>query len=264
MRHWIPGLLLAAVLLAGCSQKGGDESAEGGSLQGERNSADSFLAYEHDVTVELPEERIHSRLEAAQDACRDGRFGECHLLGAEQSSGRYPSASLKVRIVPEGVAKLVEFASEGGELVRRHTSTEDLAQAVADNRQQREQLERQRQTLLQYQTRTDLSVSDMLALAKELASVDVQLQTVAQEAAQQRRRIDTNLLTLRFVRLSATDSRLGRIGEAFSGLLDKLAEGTVAALELTGYGLPFLLLLFPLALFIRWLWRKITLRGQSA
>ncbi|MBF3217682.1 hypothetical protein HKT45_41070, partial [Pseudomonas aeruginosa] len=90
------------------------------------------------------------------------------------------------------------------------TRAEDLAQAVADTRQQRERLQREYQTLQQYQGRKDMSVGDLLALAKEIAAVEAQLADNAQAGAQQQRRIATNLLTLSFSSEAQPDSRLGQ------------------------------------------------------
>lgn len=254
MNRWMAALLLAT--LAGCSDNGGDTSGAA-ALQGESNKAGSYLAYEHHVGIELPGERIAERLALTRAACLDERFGACSLIAAEESSGEYPRGELTLRIVPSGVEKLVALASEDGKQTSRLTRAEDLAQMVADNRQQRDQLLSQQQTLQQYQSRGDLAVADLLALAKELAAIEVQLQALNQEAAQQQRRLDTNLLTLSF-NSPYQLSRLGLIGDAAARLLDNLAEGTAAMIEFVGYGLPFLVILIPLALLLRWLWRRIT------
>lgn len=251
-----PWLLLLPLILTGCSEAGSDR-AGGAALQGERNKAGSFLAYEHRIGIELPAEHIGERLGATREACLDERFGACSLIAAEQSSTRSARGELTLRIVPDGVGPLTAFAAEGGELTHRTTRAEDLAQAVADNRRQTEQLQRQQQTLQQYQARDDLAVADLLALARELAALEVQLQALDQDAAQQQRRLDTNLLTLSFSSPHQR-SRLGVIGDASERLLDNLAEGTAGVIEFVGYGLPFLVILFPLALLLRWLWRRLT------
>ena len=62
--------------------------------------------------------------------------------------------------------------------------------------------------------------ADLLALAREMAELEVQLAANAQESAQQQRRIATNLLTLDFTTDQQRPSRLSRIGEAAAGLLD--------------------------------------------
>lgn len=257
-------LLAILLILGGCSPSGDGRPPAGAALLGETAQQGAFLAYEHSVGIRLPVEQVEPRLAAVRDACSSQRFGQCDLLAIEQSQGAYQAASITVRIAPAGVEPLVGFAGEGGELQSRHTRAEDLAQAVSDTEQQRQRLQRQQQTLLQYQARGDLSVSDMLALARELAEVEVQLAGAAQQSAQQQRRLTTNLLTLSFSTEGEPIGRLARIGEAASGMLDNATEGATEALKLLGYGIPFVIILFPLALLVRWLWRKASRARHSA
>ncbi|WP_373874069.1 DUF4349 domain-containing protein [Pseudomonas tohonis] len=265
MKHWTLPLLLALTALAGCSEssKGGDASGAA-AFRGEASKPGAFLAYEHQVSIHLAADKVAPRLAAAREACNDGRFGTCDLLAIEQSQGGYRAGQLVLRIVPEGVEKMVALAAEGGELESRNTRAEDLAQAVGDNARTRERLERQYKTLEEFQGRKDLAVADLLALAREMAELEVQLAATNQEAAQQQRRIATNLLTLDFTTDQQRPSRLSRIGDAAAGLLDNATEGTAQALEMLGYGIPFVIILFPLALLVRWLWRKSTRRGKAA
>lgn len=255
MKPWmvVPFLLS----LIGCSDQSG--APLGDALHGERNKAGSYLAYEHHVGIELTAEQIGERIAATREACMSERFGACSLIAAQQSSGRAPRGELTLRIIPDGVEAITRLASEGGELTNRTTRAEDLAQAVSDNRRQNEQLLRQQQTLQQFEKRDGLAVSDLLALAREQAALEVQLQALAQEAAQQQRRLDTNLLTLNFSS-PYESSPLGRIGDAFSRLTDNLAEGTANLIEFIGYSLPFLIVLFPVALGLRKLWRRLASR----
>lgn len=261
MHRWL--MVVALLVLAGCSENSAPVAGVT-PLQGESNRNGSLLAYEHTIAVQLAPEQVLEHFNAARDACTSGRFGACNLLSADESNAARAHLNLTLRIVPEGVESLVAFAAQGGELSHRSTRSEDLAQAVADNHQQREQLLRQQQTLQQYQARQDLNVSDMLALARELAAVDVQLQSVAQDAAQQQRRLTTNLLSLNFSSAYQNPGRLEQLADAFGDMLDNITEGSIAALQLVGYGLPFLVLLFPLALLVRWLWRVITRRRRRA
>ena len=256
LKPWFLATALALLTLTGCSPSGDGRPPAGAALLGETAQQGAFLAYEHSVGIRLPVEQVEPRLAAVREACSRQRFGQCDLLAIEQNQGAYQAASITVRIAPAGVEPMVGFAGDGGELQSRHTRAEDLAQAVSDTEQQRQRLERQRKTLLQYQARTDLSVSDMLALARELAEVEVQLAGNAQQSAQQQRRLTTNLLTLSFSTDGEPIGRLARIGAAASGMLDNATEGATEAIRLLGYGIPFVIILFPLALLVRWLWRK--------
>ncbi|EMM6264641.1 DUF4349 domain-containing protein [Pseudomonas aeruginosa] len=250
------GVLLAA--LYGCSAEHAESVSGNAGFQGETGKPGTALAYEHRVGIRLPAARIDAQLAASRDACNSERFGQCDVLAIEQRGGIGHYAELTVRIVPDGVEKLVAAAAEGGTLESRQTRAEDLAQAVADTRQQREY-----QTLQQYQGRKDMSVGDLLALAKEIAAVEAQLADNAQAGAQQQRRIATNLLTLSFSSEAQPDSRLGQLATAAGQLLDDLVDGTIAAMKFFAYSLPFLVVLLPLGLLLRGLWRWLRRPGKN-
>ncbi|WP_428480522.1 hypothetical protein [Pseudomonas protegens] len=89
--------------------------------------------------------------------------------------------------------------------------------------------------------------------------IENDLQALAQTAAGQQRRLDTNLLTLKFLPSDGVQ-RESSLKRAFSNLLDNLADGTAEALEKGSYVLPFVILAFPLVLLWVWLWRKFVRR----
>lgn len=177
------------------------------------------LLDEHVVQIDFADDVIGARMEAVRDACTEGRFGACSVLQFDLTTGRYPHGTVVVRVVPEGVEPLAK--------------------------------------LLELQGRKDLSVSDLLAIANESAAVEAELEAGNRAAADQLRRLETNLLTMH---LSAENqaSAASRIGESFKGAGDSLIDGVAEAIEMAAYWLPFLLIAFPLALLWRWLWRRVT------
>ncbi|WP_447755631.1 DUF4349 domain-containing protein [Pseudomonas nicosulfuronedens] len=262
MHHW--AALALSATLAGCGASSEHAANGGAAFQGEAAKAGSFLAYEHQVGIRLASERIDAQLAASRDACTQDRFGQCELIAIEQSGdSQMRNAHLVVRIVPEGVEKLVALAAEGGQLQSRSTQAEDLAQTVSDNQQLRGRLEREYQTLQGFQGRKEMSVSDLLALAKATAEVEQQLHAARQDAAQQQRRIATNLLTLDFSSEYQATGRWSRIGGAFSRSLDELTDGTVSAIQMAAFGLPLLVVLLIAGLILRWLWRKLGSRRAA-
>jgi len=262
LHHWAALVLSAA--LAGCGAPSEHAAGSGAAFQGEAAKAGSFLAYEHQVGIRLANERIDAQLAASRDACTQDRFGRCELIAIQQSGdSQMRNAHLVVRIVPEGVEKLVALAAEGGQLQSRSTQAEDLAQAVSDNQQLRERLEREYQTLQGFQGRKDMSVADLLALAKATAEVEQQLHAARQESAQQQRRITTNLLTLDFSSQYQPTGRWARVGKALGNSLDELTDGTVNAIQAAAYGLPMLVILLIAGLILRWLWRKLGPRRNA-
>lgn len=261
--HRLAALALSAAI-AGCGASSEHTANSGAAFQGEAAKAGSFLAYEHQVGIRLASERIDAQLADARDACIQDRFGPCELIAIEQSGdSQMRNAHLVVRIVPEGVERLVALAAEGGQLQSRRTRAEDLAQAVSDNQQLHDRLQREYQTLQGFQGRKDMSVSDLLALAKATAEVEQQLHAARQDAAQQQRRIATNLLTLDFSSEYQPTGRWSRIGKAFGNSLDELTDGTVNAIQVAAFGLPLLVVLLIAGLILRWLWRKLGTRRAA-
>lgn len=252
-RKWMFAVL-AVLLLAGCSKK---QEVAPATLTGEAAKAGAKLAYEHSVGIELPKAQIAARIRAMREACESQRFGACNVLRIQQGEWR---SSLVVRAAPDAVEPLVGMAGQGGRFVSRETHAEDLADAVNDNQRRQAQLDVYAKRLDELASRKDLAVADLIALSHEQAQVQQQRESLQGEAATQQRRLDTNLLELDFHDADA-GSRGHRLGELFSGLLDRLIDGVGDALSALAYGLPFLLLLLPLALAWRWAWRRITRRA---
>jgi hypothetical protein len=248
--------LLLVPVLAACSHK--QEVTPQAGISGEKNKAGTLLAYEHRLTLHLPSEAIAPRLDETRTACESARFGECHVLRIEQSSW---NTSITVRIVPAGVEPLVALAAKGGEVGERETSAEDLAPAVADNQRQQERLKAQQKRLDELATRKDLTVADLIALGKEQAAAESELQALERESAGQQHRIATNLLTLK-LRPADADTRGARLRQSFSGVFDQFVDGLANAIEAISYGLPFVLLGFPLLLLWLWLWRRFARRRR--
>jgi len=224
---------------------------------------ESMLAYEHQVNIELPVELIPERLAAARAACMNATFGACNVLNETQHEAS--NATLQVRIDPVGVHPLTALAQEGGKISSRISKTEDLAEAVMDNRQQQEQLTNYNERLEKLARRPDTKVSDLITIAQEQAKIQQQIKSLSQAAAQQQQRIATNLLTIQFNRIydSTPKSIWERIGGGFSDFFNRLAEGIDYALSILAYGLPVLLLGFPILLLWRKAWRRFTGRNTK-
>lgn len=246
-------LLIVALAVGGCAKKA--IQAAPTAPPGEPAKAGNFLAYEHTVRVASGAPDIAQRIDAVREACSSERFGACSLLSARVDSGPHADGEVVVRIVPTGVGPIVDLAAKGATIRSRSTRTEDLAQAVDDNARQQRLLQNQREKLEAFQARRDLSVADMLALARELAALETQVEGTEQVAAQQRRRVETNLLTIGFLSDGSDESR---VGASLRNLWHAFTDGLADAVEYTGYLLPFVLLGFPLLLFLRWLWRRST------
>lgn len=219
LRAWTRTLAMPVLLLAlGACAKQGDMAADAGATAAEAAIASpegAFLAYEHDVQVQLEAAQIAPRIQQIAQACQSAKFGDCAVLQVDQRSGEHPSGEVKVRIAPKGTEPLIAMAGEGGTLQSRNTRAEDLAQAVADTALTKARLEKEHARLLSYQDRKDLKIEDLMAITTRLSEIEAGVEQANKDAAQQRRRIDTQLVTIHFDTTSGQRSR-SEIGEALS------------------------------------------------
>lgn len=261
----------AALLLAACSESAVETAAYGGAAPEAavaaadafgQAPADAFLAYEHDATVTLAADRIPARLQQVQSACTAGTHGQCEVLAVRQQGGDWPSASLRIRIEPAGVEPMIALASADAQLGSRSTRAEDLAVVVRDNTLAQERLRNERERLQEFQSRRDLSVGDMIALSRQLAEVEAQLEAAMREGAQHRRRIDTHLLGLEF-HPSASQASRSEVWQALRDSGATLSAGLAWTIRAVVFLLPALLVVWTLAALVRRWRRRRALRAAS-
>jgi hypothetical protein len=236
-------------------------------VKGMANHNGSQLAYAHEVRVRLAADKLAASLGKARDACVAQSFGPCDVLNENLQAGDYPSGELQVRAAPSAVAGLVKVASEGGTIAQRSTSAEDLAAAVRDNGLRRKRLELQHAKLTEILAQGHGNMDQLMEITDRLAEIEAQLGQADQEAAQQQRRIATNLLSLHFEaeNVSVATVASSRIGEAFRGLTstwDAIGAWMVSAL--LGALLPFLLVFGCIAWLAMKLIRRAAPRPASA
>lgn len=260
-RAW--AIVVSCVLLlplTACSKKtGAGSSPEPAQARMATNPApqSAFLAYEHEVQIEIRADEMAPRLQALQADCQQAKFGACTVLGVSQSGGDYPRASLKVRIAPAGVEPMIRSAGEGAKIGSRSTHAEDLAEVVADNRLQRSRLQKEHARLTEFQRRKDISVSDMIALSRQLSEIEAQAEGAERAGAQQQRRIDTQLLT---VELATPGGQQGRneIAQSVRDFGAILATSIAWLIRATAALLPMAALL-ALLVFVWRRWRRLKL-----
>lgn len=258
--HVRVALILSALLaVAGCSRHGSGEDAAAAAppaapaaLQAPEGS---FLAYETEVQVRMPGDAIPARIAAVQQACLQGRFGDCAVLSASQQAGRYAGGGIVVRIAPAGVEPILGLAGEGGEIASRATRAEDLAQEVADTRMTQERLQKEHARLLEYQQRQGLAVADLLAISQRLAEIEAAAEQARRDSAQQHRRIDTQKVAIDY---RATDGERGRgeIGQAFAESGRIFAGSVAMVIRAVAWLVPVAIVLAAALALLRALWRR--------
>src|SRR5262245_37143645 len=160
-------------------------------------AVDRTLAYEHRVSIELSAAMLPERLDALRKACVEDPKRACTLLDVSRQDTRgIPGGTIRMRLPPNGVEPMVAVASAGGKVVSRSTHAEDLAQPVADTDRQIALLTTHRDRLAEIMKGRDLKLDQLITVSKELATVQTELDAVATQRANLRRRLDTELLEI--------------------------------------------------------------------
>jgi hypothetical protein len=265
---------VAAITVAGCSR----DQARSSSASAEIATADmpvaylkvpprpmarlafhapqgTSLAYEHTIDIRMPAKAIPDRVAAVQAACFSQSVGDCAVLDVRQEGGDFPSASISVRVAPDGVDKLIGNAAQGGDITARSTHAEDLADAVKNAQLIRTRLEKEHARLVEFQDKPDVKLGDMLKLSERLAEVEASLDMATQEQAQHRRRIDTNQLTMRFMP-TGVEAGGSEVGNAFRDSGKIIASMTARVIRVAAGAIPILIVAWVLWVFVRRVFRR--------
>ncbi len=264
MRAWartaLAGVLLLA--LAACGRSGHDAAADA-AAGAVASPEGAFLAYEHDLRIEMDPERIGERVKAVSQACQSAKFGDCAVLQIGEEGGDNRSGSVRIRIAPKGVEPIIALAGQGGEVASRTTHAEDLAQQVADTAMTKARLQKEHAQLLGYQQRSDMKVADLLAVSQRLAEIEAGLEQADKDAAQQRRRIDTQLITLHFESPAGQRGR-SEIGKAFSEFGEIFTTSIAFVIRAVAALLPVGVVLWALVAVSLAVWRRRRRRRAGA
>jgi hypothetical protein len=221
---------------------------------------DNTLAYEHNVNIETPVEKLAARVEAVRAACNADKASGCTLLEISNLLvNEVPQGSVRLRVAPGSVNTLIQLASEGGRVVNSRTYAEDLAQPMADTDRQLSLLNLHRQRLTEFMSRKDIGIEQLITVSKELASVQAQIEQFDSQRANLRRRVDTELLTLNWsAPVSAYQSAQTPVMDALKSFGSNFRDAIAQVLIFLAYVLPWLVILVPGLILVRWLWRWVS------
>jgi len=220
---------------------------------------DDTLAYEHAVHVEIGKDLLAERLQDVQAACASNDSFGCSVLDMTlQRDQTVPSGTIRLRMVPAAVAPIIEIASKGGYVAARSAHAEDLAEPVSDTARELSMLVAQRDKLEGFLKSRDLKIDQLITLSKELSSVQADIDSARSKAANLRRRIDTELLTIEF-RLPprAFGAEQTPVRDAFRLFSTNFTEGVGMVITFVAVLLPWLIVTVLGGLLLRILWRAL-------
>jgi hypothetical protein len=231
-------------------------------MQPGRSAEEAMLAYEHEVTVRMDAERIPVHVKAVRDACERRTHGACLVLTVSENGGRYARASIRVRAEAKAIEPLIRAAGDGGEIADRSTRAEDLSTAVRDNTLRQDRLRKEHARLLEFQGRSDLKVADMIALSEQLSNVESELAIAERVGAEQKRRIETQQLSIDFLPPNGEAGR-SDVAEALRDSGRVMAASTAGVIRVIAALLPVLLVLVAGVWLLRRAWRFVRRRRDA-
>jgi hypothetical protein len=235
-------LLLFLTVLSACSGKrelSGQAVATMAEARVDHKRA-TWVAYEHAIELEVSAGEMRQVSEAVQHACAALPERGCTLLEASIRSGAAAGATVRMRIVPDGVNKVLRSLDGRGKVVSQSSRGEDLAEPVQDSERKMAMLTSYRDQLQTLARQRALDPEALIKLHRELAEVQSEIDAATNSQAQLRRRVDTELLTVA-MHEHARAGQAGKVKQAVEDFGDDLLHGVAMLITFVASTIPFAL-----------------------
>lgn len=265
MRRWM-FLFALTTVLAGCSGRHdglNDKAAPAAPAAAvaearvEHKRAAS-VAYEHTIAMEVPAGHTRQVAEAVQKACAALPERGCTLVGASIRGGDLGGATVRMRVVPDGVNKVLASLDGRGKLMAQSIDSEDLAEPVQDGERKLAMLAGYRDQLQALARQRALDPEALIKLHRELAEVQSEIDTASTSHAQLRRRIDTELVTVTLLEEGKAE-QAGKVREAMDEFGADFLRGVAGLITFVASAIPFVLA----GAVVHLVWRRVR-RGRRA
>jgi hypothetical protein len=236
--------------------------------------AEAMLAYRYGASIELPARNVRPVMTAHEEACRAAGPATCQILSANvsESGPDYVYGSLSLRAEPAWLATFrggLEGDAEGaeGRVIGATVYAEDLTRYIVDTdarlraqRVLRERLER----LLETEQGDD--VGDLLAVERELARVQGEIDSATSQLEVMRNRVEMSILDLNYQSQAVPLSRnaFTPLSRALDDFFLVLSESGGALVRFVAAALPWMLLVAPILWLIGGWWRARRARRSAA
>ena len=236
--------------------------------------AGTLLAYSYSTAFEVPARNVEPLMSVHEEACRAAGVAVCQVLSANvnASGPTYVNAQLSLRAEPGWLetfrARLEDDAETAdGRITNEGVYAEDLTRAIVDTEARlraqlilRERLE----ALLASQSE---DVGDLLAVERELARVQGEIDSAQSNLEVMRRRVDMSTMDLSYssAPVALSQNAFAPLGRAINDFFGVFARSAGALVSLVAAALPFVLIGAPLAWLARgWLMRRRRRKAAAA
>lgn len=255
-------ILLSSLLAACSSSEDPRQSAyndEALTAEAAQNETNKYLAYEHHITVDTPEENLEPSYNEVIKSCIKDKVNICTILDSNLSTGRHVAANIRIRIKPQGVKLIIDVAAKNGEISDQSTHVEDLAKPIVDSDERLKMLQTYRARLFELEKKAANDIDALIKISSELSKVQSDLEQVKGNNAHLLMRTNMDILNISFV-VNKNRSFWSPISRSLSSFGRNLSNGVSRAITGIAYLLPWLVIIVSIIFFFRFLWR----RGKKA
>lgn len=233
------------------------------------NSADPagvFLAYRYGYGLVTPAFYVKSTAEKHMQICRAAGPSKCQITGS--NTNNYSEidirANLSLRAEPDWLQTFVsdmksDIAEVNGRIESENTSVEDLTRAILDTDARLKAQTTLRKRLENLLETREAKLPDLLALERELARVQGEIESATANLKALRARVSMSVVNISYTseRVAVSGSSFAPIGEAIKDFVGIVSKGLAGVIRFVAIMLPWLLFVIIPGLFaLRWFWRR--------
>lgn len=236
---------------------------------GDANGTDPagvFLAYRYGYGLVMPSASVKPTVDKHVQICRDAGLRKCQITGS--SSNNYSTtdirANLSLRAEPEWLQSFVagmksDMADIDGRIANENTSVEDLTRAILDTDARLKAQTTLRNRLENLLETRDAKLPDLLALERELARVQGEIESATANLKALRARVSMSVVNISYTSEAVAVSRssFNGIQLALEEFIENLMDGLAGVITFVAVILPWLIFVIIPGLFgLRWFWRR--------
>ena len=233
---------------------------------GAPDSATSYLAYRYGYGLVMPSEAVKSTLDKHVQICRDAGTRQCQITGANSTnySDTDVRANLSLRAEPDWLQTFItgmkaDVAEVDGRIESENTSVEDLTRAILDTDARLKAQTTLRTRLENLLETRDAKLPDLLALERELARVQTEIESATANLKALRARVSMSVVNLSYTseRVAVSRSSVSPIGAALKDVVGIVSDGVAGVIRVFAFLLPwFTFVIIPGFFLGRWFWRR--------
>lgn len=226
----------------------------------------NFLAYRYNYGFRLPARAVAATSKSHAQTCLDAGPRLCQVINSSTSAYNEDNvtANLSLRAEPdwlEGFKTSIQSSVEAakGKMTNNSVSADDLTRQILDTDARLKAQKTLRDRLQGLLATRDAKLNDLLALERELARVQSQIESATTTLNVLRKRVSMSVVNINYQSesVAVSQSALAPIGRALKGFVGGFSRGLADVINFLAGVLPWLLLVVlpALWLFRRW-WRS--------